>query len=297
MIVMHSLCFSRHFKALRQYLSRHLPSLWISSYAKRPDLLFAGSADVRNSIVIAARNVHGGLRVSRCRRWLSEARSWLFPTQEYIRPDAALLKGGPIAQWPFADEWQVANALTCLIREQRPINDALTTSSEFGLGYKKVGFYYIGVFIDAPPVIDRDGTVRTGPHPKHGWLFFESVEQRNVSLLILASRWAYLWWMMYGDEFDVTKGVLASFPAGVESLMASPYSSSLLRLSESLSDELPRHLKWQTNAGLKVGRYDLRECRHITDEADWLLAQAWGLSEGQYEAAGNLRDRMTFGQK
>ncbi|MDE0674859.1 MAG: hypothetical protein OXI06_07270 [bacterium] len=48
---------------------------------------------------------------------------------------------------------------------------------------------------------------------------------------------------------------------------------------------------------MKVGRYDLRECRHITDEADWLLAQAWGLTREQYEAAGNLRDRMTFGSR
>jgi len=46
-----------------------------------------------------------------------------------------------------------------------------------------------------------------------------------------------------------------------------------------------------------VGSYNLHECRHLTDEADWLLADAWGLTRGQYEAAGNLRDRMTFGQK
>ena len=62
------------------------PSMWVSSYAKRPDLLFAGSADVRNSIIIGSRHGSGGLAVSRCRRWLSEARPWLFPTQEYIRP-------------------------------------------------------------------------------------------------------------------------------------------------------------------------------------------------------------------
>ncbi len=71
----------------------------------------------------------------------------------------------------------------------------------------------------------------------------------------------------------------------------------LFRLANDLDIELPRHLKWQTNAGVEVGRYDLRECHHITDEADWLLARCCGLSRAQYEAAGNLRDRMTFGQK
>ena len=71
----------------------------------------------------------------------------------------------------------------------------------------------------------------------------------------------------------------------------------VLELAGILKQEMPAHLSWQTNAGVKVGRYDLRKLRHITDEADWLLAQAWGLTREQYEAAGNLRDRMTFGSR
>ncbi len=297
MIVMHSLCFSRSFEPVRKYLVGQLPSMWVSSYAKRPDLLFAGSADVRNTIVIGSRAGNDGLMVSRCRRWLSDARPSLFPTQAYIEPDHALLGGGPVPQWPFADQQQVADALTQLVREQCPLSDSLTTSGGSELGYKKVAHYMFGLFIDPPPVIMPDGKTELRKHREYGWLRFGAREQRDVAFLALASRWAYLWWMMYGDEFHVTKGVLVSFPAGIERLVASPGSSALLTFAKCLANELPKHLKWQTNAGLKVGRYDLRECRHITDEADWLLARAWGLTRAQYEAAGNLRDRMTFGQK
>ena len=297
MIVMHSLCFSRAFESVREYLVAQLPTMWVSSYAKRPDLLFAGSADVRNTIFIGSRGGSGGLMVSRCRRWLSEARPSLFPTQEYIEPDAALFRGGPVPQWPFADQQQVADALTQLVREERPLADSLTTAGGFELGYKKVARYMFGLFIDPPPVIMPDGRTELRRHREYGWLRFRTREQRDMAFLALASRWAYLWWMMYGDEFHVTKGVLASFPAGVDRLATSPGGSALLASAKCLADELPLHLKWQTNAGLQIGRYDLRECRHITDEADWLLADAWGLTRAQYVAAGNLRDRMTFGQK
>ena len=70
---------------------------------------------------------------------------------------------------------------------------------------------------------------------------------------------------MYGDELNTTKEVVNSFPAGISFIETSPTASHLLRLAIDLDIELPRHLKWQTNAGVEVGRYDLRECRDITE--------------------------------
>lgn len=297
MIVMHSLCFSRGFKPLRKYLAGVFPAIWVSSYAKRPDSLFAGSADVRNTIIVSNSSGESGLLTSRCRRWLALARPWLFPTQEYLGPDADLLRCGSVSQWPFADSLVVAEALARLVREQYPLSSVLSSGPGFVMGYKKVAHYMFGLFIDPPPIIMPDGTLKTERHREHGWLCFGILEQRDAALLVLSSRWAYLWWMMYGDEFHVTKNVLTAFPAGVDRLLASPHRWSLLELAQNLQEELVRHLKWQTNARIRVGRYDLRECRHITDEADWLLAKTWGLTREQYEVAGNLRDRMTFGTR
>lgn len=71
---------------------------------------------------------------------------------------------------------------------------------------------------------------------------------------------------------------------------------SLLDLSKRLQDEMPLHLAWMKKAGVDVGRYNMLKLRHITDRADWLLAKVWGI-EDAFEAAGNLRDRMIFGNK
>ena len=294
MIVMHSLCFNKKFVSLRSYLTDNLASLWISSYAKRPDLLFAGSADVRNSIIIGSRRGSGGLIVSRCRRWLSEARPWLFPSQEYIRPQESLLQVWPYFRWPFADHAPVADAFARLVREQLPLSNVLRRSG-VNLGFKNVAHYSLSVFSEPPPIRLPDGRLTSSPHDR--WISFRTVAHRDLARLILSGRWGYLWWLMYGDDLNTTKEVIISFPAGIHSIERSAKASDLLSLANDLDIELPRHLKWQTNAGVKVGRYDLRECHHITDEADWLLADAWGLTRAQYKAAGNLRDRMTFGQK
>jgi len=70
----------------------------------------------------------------------------------------------------------------------------------------------------------------------------------------------------------------------------------LLGLSRNLQDEQTRCLAWKLHAGHLVGRYNMMKLRYITDRADWLLAKAWGI-EWAFEAAGNLRDRMIFGNK
>jgi hypothetical protein len=117
---------------------------------------------------------------------------------------------------------------------------------------------------------------------------------------MLAGRWGYLWWLIYSDEFHVTRSTLVAFPGDIERLCNRPPGDMelaiLLDLSRTLQKEMPNHVAWKTNAGVQVGRYNMLKLRHITDRADWLLAKAWGV-EDAFEAAGNLRDRMVFGNR
>ena len=301
MIVMHSLCFNQGFQVLRKYLSGQFSSLWVSSFSRIPDGLFGGSTRVRNTIVIGCGSDQDYL-ASRCRRWLTEGRSTLFDSLEYTQPNTSLMVCGGREQWPFTDSGMVSATFAAMVQSQLPLNDVLVSNSTFELTYKKVAHYSLGVYQTPPPIIGVDGTVSTSPHD--GKLYFRNHEQRDLALMVLAGRWTYLWWSMFGDDFNVTRSLLAAVPCDIEVLSAPPCDmevaslvTRLANLAEFLKEETPKHLAWKQNAGVKVGRYDLRECRHITDEADWLLAQAWGLTREQYEAAGNLRDRMTFGSR
>jgi len=304
MIVMHSLCFSRHFQSLRTHLAQRFASLSVSSFSRIPGALFGGEVRVRNSIAVGSRRGANILNTTPCHRWPTEARDRLFGSLEYGRPESSLLSCGGNPQWPLADRSVMARVFAQLC-EHRSIDAVLESSAPYALYFKKVAQYSLNAYVQRPPIIDKSGNETFSPHD--GVLHFRDEQQRDIALVILVGRWAYLWWMMYGDEFNVTRGTLAAFPGDIERLAGQADSAdnraagdieleSLLALSSTLQSEMPKQLAWKANAGVKVGRYNMAKLRHLTDRADWLLAQAWGI-EDAFEAAGNLRDRMIFGNK
>lgn len=304
MIVMHSLCFSRNFLLLRQYLWQYFSSLWISSYARRPDSLFAGSAAVRNSIICASIRGKKQLHTSNCRRWTPTMRAYMFASVYYSIPTKLLLCCGSNPVWPFVEDQILADVLGRLIESNSTISSAIVKDSEYKLGFKTTALYQLGLYENEPPKLDPH-TLRpvTTTSNRSGWFRFRDSVQRDLAFIMLIGRWGYLWWLTFSDEFDVTKTVLASFPGDLQYLaQVAPLSpegelrSEILKLSQRLKAEMLQHIAWTVKAGVKVGRYNMLKCRHITDEADLLLARLWGV-EYAYEAAGNLRDRMVFGNK
>ena len=112
MIVMHSLCFGNLFAPLRNHLTNTFPALWVSSYANIPGCLFAGSAKVRNSIIIASLRGNQELLTTQVRRWLADSRPTLFAiTESLYQPDEKLLTHGRISKWPFINSAPLSAAL------------------------------------------------------------------------------------------------------------------------------------------------------------------------------------------
>ena len=303
MIVMHSLCFSRGFLSLRKQLERSFGSLWVSSYSRSPGGLFSDSAGVRNSILLAGKErAPGTVRTTLCMRWLAEARTQLFASFEYTDTGLDLLHRGPTRQWPFANDTSSIQALRKMVRDQRPLASSLLLKGGFELGYKTTALFQLGVFVQEPPTVNPDtGDPALTKSVRSGWLHFGSELEMDLALVMLTGRWGYLWWLTYSDQFDVTRTTLGAFPGDIERLATHAPGDmelkSLVGLSRTLQGEMPRNLAWKNHAGVKVGRYNMLKLRHITDRADWLLAKAWGLDTEAFEAAGNLRDRMIFGNK
>ncbi|MDE0369274.1 MAG: Eco57I restriction-modification methylase domain-containing protein [bacterium] len=295
MIVMHSLCFGKLYAPLRNHLTDTFPALWVSSYANIPGCLFAGSAKVRNSILIASRTGGQGLLTTQVRRWLADGRPTLFFLTEYTRPHDGLLTYGLISQWPFINSAPLSRAFTSMIQEFSSLKEnSLVKESDHKLAVTDNARYKFGIYDQPPPDIHPNGIRKISP--KYNWLCFRTSEERDIAWLIMGGRWGYLWWLAYDDEYHVKKSVLGSFPADLPSLVSSSQGSRLLQLAGQLRRDLPKFLSYKLNAGIQVARYDILKCSYITDEADLLLARAWGI-EYAYEPAGGFRDRMTFGSR
>ena len=315
MIVMHSLCFSWKFQPLRSHLSDILSHAWVSSYWAGRMGLFTG-ANPRNVIVIGrtrADETEPSARelrrwATRCNRWLSESRETVFDKLEYGMVPQSLDQAGASHQWAFADPTVVSWALG-MVESGAPLRNSLVNHSDHPLGYKTTALYTLPIYTVEPPTVHCQTRKPVSTSSKTtGWLMFETETARELALLMLAGRWGYLWWLTFSDEFHVTQGTLTAFPGDVERLCGlldgEDHSSpsdvedvrDLLEMSRTLQEEMPRHLAWMVKAGVDVGRYDMSKVRHITDEADLLLARLWGV-EFAYEAAGNLRDRTIFGSR
>ena len=300
MIVMHSLCFSRHFAALRKQVELHFDSWWASSYSRIPDALFGGEVRVRNTILLGALEPRARRSVTACRRWRSACRPHLFDGVEYSTPSATLYGVGSSKQWPFADS-STLTAFERMLSSHSPLGDSLVRTGGYPLGYKTTAQYMLGVFVVPPPTVNIVSELpEETSSVRHQWMRFENAIGRDVAFASFVGRWGYLWWLTYGDEFHVTRSTLAAFPGDIERISKRPAGDmelvSLLDLSRRLQEEMPKHLAWKANAGVNVGRYNMLKLRHLTDRADWILARMWGI-EDAFEAAGNLRDRMVFGNK
>ena len=314
MIVMHSLCFGWKFEGLRSWLSSCFGSMWISSYWAGRMGLFTG-ANPRNAIIIASKPLNDTSIAkrwsTRCNRWLTKRREILFDQLEYCLVAHSLEHATLLPQWPFVDP-AISDALCKMVAANTTVKDSLVRQSPYALGYKTTALYQLGIYETEPPTVDpRTGADARTKSTRTGWLYFGSSLERDLTLIALAGRWGFLWWLTYSNEFSVTRGTLSAFPSDIKRLAKvlrgmprfMPATAdielvqNLVTLSTTLRTEMPQHLAWMVKAGVKVGRYNMRQLRHITDKADWLLAQAWGLTLEEHEAAGNLRDRMVFGNK
>lgn len=298
MIVMSNLVFSERYLKLREYLSKRFPRRWVSGYAKRPSLLFEG-VQVRNSIFIG---MSGGsmLHSAPLRRWTKEFRPHLMSTIRYIEVDAHIDNS---FTWPFLTSPEIAQVFNSHkgslrevvlqkgpaveIIEGEPVWDK-SLGNMAPLFYLGTGYNWISSFKIAPPVVDGDGKPATTS--KLNIIWFKNEEVRDIAFTLFVSKWMFAWWAMVGDDFDVTRDNLTSFPISIESTHTSD-RKKLVLLAAALQKQMSTKVKWQQvtfpdKRVIKVGNWDLSGCRDLLREID----DCWTGILG----AGELKDSLEF---
>ena len=307
MVVMHSLSFNKAFVSLRSHLKKAFGSLWVSSYSRASDSLFSGSAKVRNSILIASCTGNDNVLTTQCHRWFSASRPHLMTGIEYVSPSVGLLMGPNGPSWPFATDDKVVAAFAQMKENLSTLETVLRRGTSFCFGRKTTASNSLGIYQEELPSLDpitEEPTTTTWNTTR--WLCFDGARERDLAFMVLSGRWAYLWWLMYGDEYNVTAKTLSSLPCGIEDIAhrasteertnqtVARLETLATRLKSRMEDHVEYNLRGSRQDRVLVGRYNLLPLRPISDEADLLLAQLWGV-EDAYSAAGNLRDRMVFG--
>jgi hypothetical protein len=293
MITPHSLMQSRNFRVLRQEIVRTCGAVLCSAFARIPSGLFENDVRVRNAIVLARRSDDDVKEIwtSRCRRWYAEFRPHVMSLIRYVEVSPEL------DQWPFVDDGRLLAAfdrikakfggrLVLEVAKSDPTNASRT------LYFKSNAYNYLSVAMEPVPVINPDGS--TGKTTAQREIFFDSTEARDTAYLLLAGRLGLAWWGMYGDDFNVTKGVLESMPGGYRS--SSPDTQRVVsEWSPQLKEAQSAAIVWKLNGGKRVGNWNLALCRHITDQSDLELLTVSQCSLEEIEAVWLAYDRIYMG--
>ena len=268
MIVPISFQFSERFSNAREVITQLLPTRLVSTYSRRPTSLFDAGIGVRSTIVIGRANTERYLATTEMHRWPKEGRMYLFDTNQYVPVELEASK----VPWPRIGHPEVKALYEALVGSKERIANAVRKTGP-AVGFKMIAMYYLSAYIDSPPAW-MDG--KRIEQPSESTLNFESEEVRDIAFMLLSGRLAYWWWMTNGDDFHLTSGNLKSFPIAPKQVEA--IWTPLLALAKRLREEQPLHPSVTLNAGKVIGNYDMKRCRHITDEAEKLILETLGLS-------------------
>jgi DNA relaxase NicK len=103
---------------------------------------------------------------------------------------------------------------------------------------------------------------------------------RDIAFTLFVSKWMFAWWAIYGDDFDVTKEILLSFPTDFDAISESN-KKKLVVLAEKLQKAMSQKINWQkvtfpNKRVIKVGNWDLTSSRSVIKEIDDVWTEILG---------------------
>jgi hypothetical protein len=239
----------------------------VSTYSRNPASLFDAAVGVRSTILVSRKSI-SSLAVTGLRRWYSDFRPYLFETTSYTCANLATVD----EPWPRL----ASNRLAELLINLQSLKMKLLHSSRrtsYGVGFKKIALYYVVTYLTEPPSWNLEGTQI--PQTATGELTFDGEESRQLAFLITAGRLGVLWWGQFGDDFNLTGGLLYDIPIDPKKIVKN--RKKLLSLAKKLEKEQSKNplvTKYNKNW---MGNYDMSRCRNVTDESDKLILDEFGL--------------------
>ena len=274
MIVPLSLSFSGDFDVLRKLLYTRYRANWFSHFARIPAALFAADVRVRNTIHIGklGSGTHNTQYTSRLHRWFEEARPHLFATLSY----ASFTPGFWKHRIPKLNTQALIAAFEQLLAPgHHTVEHHLSRrATPHRLHFKKTAYNWLSFTHEEAPCFDVRG--KRVPQTKYGDISFASAEERDLAFHLLNGKLQFGFWVAIGDDFDVTKWMFADLPLHPAKLSAAQ-RQRLQELTPALKTAVEDAVQYKLNAGKRVGNYNLAKCRPVTDQADRIYAQAFGL--------------------
>ena len=260
----HSITFSGDFHPLRTVLRRQV--CWVSSFDNIPASLFE-KVSQRCSIVLAHKG-EPALYSTRLYRWRSVFREHLTSVLNYI-PAILHHDGKPgIIKCPSFALQELAEEVS-----KTPFYSGKT--SENAVLFSTTARNYLSAFLEPPPCLDEK-TLNNEVSAKISSLYLNNDRERFAAYCACSGDFAFLYWLMVGDGFDVTKGNMTSISGLVQKLDTTT-QEVLAQLGRQLDLRHYEGLSFKKNAAKYVGSFNYMSLKDITRRSDTLLLSALGV--------------------
>jgi hypothetical protein len=258
-IVMHNLAFSRNFSNVRSLMKGVAANGWFSFFARIPAGLFSGDVRVRNCIFLLEKKKIADERsffTTRIHRWFSETREGLFDKLHYSRftfTDIIPMFNDSILSKYF----ESSRGKTLEEYENKHTNNKLY--------FKQSAYNWAAISKKPAPCYDGKG--KKIAQSKVGDISFKDGNIQTYLMLLLNGKLFFSYWLIYGDEFDVTKDDILSIKVPFD-LLCEDDKAVLKQLAEEFVNDLNSTVQYKLNAGKKVGTYNTSKLWHITNQSD-----------------------------
>jgi len=300
-IVPLSMSYSSKYDELRTLIQKQFNFINYATFDKDPAALFNGTngkVKTRNTLFLI-NNFSKGIFATDHNRWRSTYRETLFKCLVYYKVEKIFEN-----KWAKLGDENIYRILNKYSGEFKngTISSLIGESNSFSLYYKKTATYWLPILPEWYSVyeVDQNGNVKLREkndkkiHP----LPFKSDDDKHAALTLLVSRFGYIWWCMFSDDFDVTKKELINFP------LLNNYEIHLKTLSEAgkkllnYLNENPQHQIWRKNitytSNIAWLDEDLKE--FVDREINDLIFNIIDLTPDEIDLLNNLYNRLNLRQ-
>ncbi len=276
-IVQLPLTNSSRMAPVRRYLRERSSVLHVTPFDDRPGKLFEGLQHCRSVIFVSRAGSADGnkLFTNRYQRWPSSGRDFLFSNLGHNEVQSNLIHPGLFPKYPCTTAQHIFERLRTTSNQIVGMKIAKRETDHFI--YQEATQYWVKAAVGLP-YYAKNGRVGA---PAHGrYLFFSSSDPVYPIFALLNSSVFYLYFILFGDCFHLSDGLVSSFPIP-ETVVR---NKNLADLSRQLMQDLHANAERKsirTKDGDEISYEEFYGSRSkpIIDKIDAALSGIYGLSD------------------
>ena len=292
LIVPLSIFSTPNMQKVKQYIMDNFSANWISYYSNRPDQLFEGAQNFLCIYISKNSNHSNKINTTALRRWASEFRPFVFPTNDYVNVNSKL-------EFPDYSAPKFFNVIENSIwkkiktSSKKPLSLYVsnTIQSNQPIVYCYGGVYWTKARNFTSYVIrNSQKAISTADRP----LCVRPEYSPIAAVAILNSSIHFWFWVNFSDCRNKTYNVMLDLPIS-DSVLNDP---ALIKAGNTLMKD------YKTNSVKKVrdGRnrtsfteFYPKKSKPIIDKIDWVLAKHYGFTDEELDFIINYDIKYRLG--